>query len=59
MSESTPDRRADQLPEGDTDRKHGEQLLQILTAGNEEQNRQFVELLNAAHQQRAEETDKQ
>jgi hypothetical protein len=54
MSDGGPGRPPDQMPEGDTDRKHGEQLLQILTAGNEEQNRQFVERLNAAHQQWAE-----
>jgi len=58
MSESAPGRLSDQLPEDDTDRKHGEQILQILTAANEEQNRQFAELLNAAHQQQAE-ADKQ
>jgi hypothetical protein len=54
MSESAPDRPSDQTPGDAVARKHGEQLLQILTAGNEEQNRQFVERLNAAHQQWAE-----
>ena len=44
-------------PEGDPARAHAEQLLEMLSAGNQERDKQLFEVLNRAYQQRASEAE--
>ena len=43
--------------EEDPARAHAEQLLEMLSAGNQERDKQLFEVLNAAYQQRASEAE--
>ena len=55
MSESTPDRPSDQMPEGDDiARKHGEQILEMLTADKQERDKELFEVFNEAWRSEAE-----
>ena len=47
----------DDEPEEDPARAHAEQLLEMLSAGNQERDKQLFEVLNRAYQQRASEAE--